>query len=251
MGERDPLANRTDAVGRIGDGVVRMGDIMKNLRDWVDVIFKIVLALAGIAVGYYFSHQKQQNDDIKLIVDLATAAESPRRIMGAAIAKQYYDQKRIPGEVYFAVITYANSSSDQQMQALVNSGAAQASREAPAVQQALARVTDALPIQIYFQIRDEADRGAASVLQRQIEAATTPTGKAIIVPGIEAVRGLQSRSVLKCFRKSECQALGPFLVKLFSDNGVPVELIDQSAQYEKTNRRPNLFEAWFAPGAIR
>src|SRR4051794_3590265 len=34
---------------------------MKEVRDWVDVVFKVVLAVVGIVVGYYFSFQKWQD----------------------------------------------------------------------------------------------------------------------------------------------------------------------------------------------
>src|SRR5262245_35109593 len=119
---------------------------MKDVRDWMDVIFKVLLAVAGIAVGYYFSFQKQQNDDIKLIVDMASAEESAKRIMGASIAEAYFSQKRIPQEVYLAVFSYANNSGDQRLRAVVNAGAAVASKEQPNVRQALTRASQALPV---------------------------------------------------------------------------------------------------------
>ena len=222
---------------------------MKDLRDWVDVMVKVVLALAGVVVGYYFSFQKQQNDDIKLIVDLATAQESEKRIMGASIAQAYFSQKRIPQELYLAVFSYANNSGDQQFQALVNAGATASSKDQPAVRQALTRATEALPVRIYFHIREAGDRDAARNLERQIESSAAPGGGLIVVPGIELVAGVQTKSLLKCFKKAECAALGPPLVKLFGDNGIPIDLSDQSAAHELSGSiRPNHFEAWFAPG---
>jgi hypothetical protein len=220
---------------------------MKDIRDWVDVIFKVVLAVTGVFVGYFFSFQKQQNDDIKLVVDMVTSEQSGKRVMGAAIAQAYFKQKRIPQEVYTSVYLYANVVGDQALRTVVNTDAAATSKEQPKVASALAAVTGSFPLRIYFHIRDEADRPAAARLKTAIESASAPDGKWIIVPGIELVPGKQTKSQLKCFKKAECQSLGPALVQLISANGVPVELSDQSATYEKSaSIRPNHFEAWFA-----
>ena len=222
---------------------------MKDLRDWIDVIFKVVLAVAGVVFGYYFSYQKQQNDDIKLIVELVAAPESAKRIMGASIAQAYFSQNRVPEEFYLAVYSYANNTGDQQLQAVVNSGAAATSKEQPSIRQALAKASSALPVRIYFHIRQPADRDAARTIERIVESSVTPGGSSIVVPGIELIDGTQRKSVLKCFKKAECDPLGTQLVKIFHDNRVPIELSDQSAAYEhSTSLRPNHFEAWFAPG---
>ncbi len=222
---------------------------MKEFRDWLDVLAKVVLAIAGVVVGYYFSFQKQQNDDIKLIVDMATSTESAKRIMGASIAQTYVQQKRIPQDFFVAVFQYANSTDDQHLRDVVNTGAAAASQDQPTLQQALTRASDALPVRIYFHIRQEEDRPAAQTLEKTIEASVTKQGRAIVVPGIERVPGTQAKSVLKCFKKAECDAFGAQLVELFKSENVPIELSDQSAAYENSSSiRPNHFEAWFAPG---
>lgn len=222
---------------------------MKELRDWIDILFKVVLAVIGVIVGYYFSFQKQQNDDIKLIVELATAEDGAKRIMGASIAQSYFQQNRIPEALYLAVYKYANNTHDQQLRAVVNAGAAAASKGQPNLRQALDRAADALPVRIYFHIRKGIDRDAAETLKKTIESSVTPGGGQIIVPGIQLVAGNQTKSLLKCFRKTECDALGKPLVDLFKDNGIPVELSDQSTIYgQSTSIRPNHFEAWFAPG---
>jgi hypothetical protein len=222
---------------------------MKDLRDWVDVAFKVVLAVVGVVVGYYFSFQRQQNEDIKLIVDMTTSGDTAKRLMGASIAKAYFTQKRIPEEVYLAVFGYANNSDDPKLREVVNAGAAAVSKEQPAVRQALIKAADSLPIRIYFHIRDAGDKEVAGELGRNIAAAATSTGNSIIVPGVQLIPGSQSESLLKCFKKAECQALGDMLVKVFGDNGVKLRLSDQSATFEKSDSiRPNHFEAWFASG---
>lgn len=224
---------------------------MKDIREWIDVIAKVILAIFAGVVGYYFSFQKQQNDDIKLIVDMATAEAPQKKILGASIAQEYLNQKRIPEDLYTAIFVYANNIEDKNLQAVVNSGAAQASKENIKVKQALIKASSTLPIRIYFHIRQESDRGLASKMEKMIESYTVPTGNSIIVPGVQLVVGAQSKSLLKCFKKEECNKLGTDLVKLFSENHVSVELSDQSDKYEKSTAiRPNHFEAWFAPGSL-
>ena len=222
---------------------------MKDIRDWVDVAFKVVLAVVGIIVGYYFSFQKQQNEDIKLIVDMTTSTETSKRILGAAITEAYLNQGRIPQAVYVAVFSYANNSDDQKLRTVVNAGASASSTNDENLQKALTQASNSLPIRVFFHIAREEDRGAASAIERNIEGAQTAEGNPIIVPGIEYVRtAVPSKSILKCFRKAECDALGPELLNIFKQNNVTIELSNQSAKYENSTAiRPNHFEAWFAP----
>ena len=223
---------------------------MKDLRDWVDVAFKIVLAGVGVVVGYFFSFQKQQNDDIKLIVELATDKETAKRVMAASIAEAYFRQNRIPEALYVAVFRYANSiSDDKDLQRAVNSAVGAATKDDKSLQNAVTKASSSLPVRIYFHIRQDADRVSAKALGEKIASANIPSGNSIIIPGVELVTGQQSKSTLRCFKKIECQTLGPQLVQAFKDNGSPVELEDLSSRYEaSTSIRPNHFEAWFAPG---
>ena len=81
------------------------------------------------------------------------------------------------------------------------------------------------------------------------ESSAIPGANQFIVPGIELVSGTQPKPILKCFKMTECQTLGPQLVKVFQDNGVPIELSDVSGTYEHSGSiRPNHFEAWFTHG---
>lgn len=225
----------------------RMG--LSEIRDWIDVLFKIALPLAGAVIGYYFSHQKQQNDDIKLIVELATAPESSKRLMGASIASAYQQQKRIPQEIYIAMVSYANNGDDRSLQAAVNSGANNAGNQQPELKKAISNALDALPVRVFFQIREEADRTGAENIRQRLQADSLD-GKAIIVPGIERVPGAQPKSYLKCFRTVECDTLGVKLLEVLRQDGVSIELSNQSSAYEKTTR-PNHFEVWFAPGTFQ
>jgi hypothetical protein len=224
--------------------------VIKELRDWVDVVFKIAIAIAGVIAGYYFAQQKQQNDDIKLIVDMVTATDSSaKHVLGATIAETYSKKRRIPPEFYAAVANYATTSDDPKLRKTVESGTASVQQANPAVLQALRDSGKTLPVRIYFHIRDERDRDAARALQQRIESARTATGGSIIVPGIEFVPGQQAGSELRCFKTAECHALGDGLRRLFEEAGAPVKLNDVSVTYERsTSIRPNHFEAWFAGG---
>ena len=222
--------------------------MLKDLRDWVDVAFKVVLAATGVVVGYFFSFQKQQNEDIRLVVDMATAAEEPKRIMAGSIAKAYYEQNRIPQDFYVAVFDYANRSQDAALTASVNSGVGASAKTSDALRRAVTQATAALPARIYFHIRDEGDRSRAKALQEKI-AGTEPGAQPIIVPGIELVPGQQRSSELRCFKKSECETLGPRLIERFKEAGAAVELRNLSERYETSGTiRPNHFEAWLARG---
>lgn len=225
---------------------------MKEIREWIDVIAKVFLAVVAAFIGYYFSFQKQQNEDIKLVVEMATAQEPTKRLMGASIAQAYFSQNRIPQDVYLAVFSYANNLGDEKLQAVVNSGAAAVSRGDKKVKQALVEAGSALPIRIYFHIRQESDREFAAKLESAIESTVYPTGNSIVVPGIQLLPGTQNKSLLKCFKKEECTSIAPKLVDMFKANNIPIELSDLSAQYEQTTTiRANHFEAWFAPGITR
>lgn len=169
--------------------------------------------------------------------------------MGASIARSYQQQGRIPDEVFVALFSYANNLGDSKLQAVVNADAAAASEEKPAVKQALTQAARALPIRIYFDIRQEGDRLAAETLGKAIASSPLAGGNQLVVPGVELVAGVQKTSLLRCFRKTECEGLGPQIVKLFTDHDVAITLSPQSAFFEKsTAMRPNHFEAWFAPG---
>lgn len=222
---------------------------MKELREWVDVSAKLVLAVVAAIVGYYFSFQKQQNEDIKLVVDMATAEESSKRLMGASIAQSYFKQKRIPQEVYSAVYSYANNLGDQKFQAVVNSGAVQVSKSSNSAQKSISDAGSALPIRIYFHITKESDRKRAAEIEKAIESAISPASNSIVVPGIQYINVSLSKSILKCFDKTECEEVGPKLVAMFEENNVQIKLLNQSEKYKQsTSIRPNHFEAWFASG---
>lgn len=222
---------------------------MKDIRDWLDVIVKIIVAIAAVIVGYHFSLQKQQNDDLKLITDLVTSSEQPKRLLGASLANDYMDQNRLPSGFYSSVLFYANIQSDANFQKIVAKGAVQLSKSDAAVKKALDQTDASLPIRIYFHIRQESDRKNAQKIESWIESSPTPIGNSIIVPGIQLISGTQSKSILKCFKKSECDNIGPKLVSMFKENNVNIELKDLSQQYEKsTSIRPNHFEAWFSSG---
>ena len=217
-----------------------------NFRDWVDIAFKIILALVGIIVGYYFSFEKQQNDDIKLVIDLATDTGKPKRSMGVALAKEYSDQKRIPQSIMLAVYQAINQGQDEQLRNQVNQAVSVLETKDQTLQQAVVKINNTLPLRIYFQIRKESDRNAASNIEHIIQNEIAPDGSTIVIPGIEAVPGSQAESELRCFKEIDCKS-GNQLVDIFLKHKINIRLSDLSKKYETSNAiRPRHYEAWFA-----
>lgn len=224
---------------------------MKDVREWVDIGFKVILALIGAAFGYVFSYQKQQNDDIRLVMEMATSPEEPKRRFSAEVARVYYDQDRIPASIYAAIYSHVNNSNDTVLQAIVNTSVAATSRGDENLRQAVTKATRSLPIRVYFHIRQPSDRATATVIKEKVESTVIEDGS-VTVPGIQYIDGSQSKSILKCFRKDECSTIGPNLVRLFHQSGVELELVDLSQAYENSNAiRPKHFEAWFASLPLR
>lgn len=223
----------------------------EEFRDWIDVIFKIVVAVTGAIVGYYFSFQRQQNEDIRLIVELSTSEREEQRQLGGALAVAFFADERIPEEFFTAVVNSAAIASDKALaQSIVAVAPAPSARgpESSGVQQAIAGARASLPIRIYFHIQQEKDRDAARQLEQTLEAISLE-GVEIIVPGI-ALRSGPPQSQLRCFRKVECDQFGEPLKAIFDQEGWQVALRNLSDQYEgSTSIRPNHFEAWFAPRA--
>ena len=220
---------------------------MKDLRDWVDVGFKITLALAGVVVGYYFSFQRQQNDDIKLIIEMVSSEQPLRRELGWSIAESYKNQDRLPDEVYLAVYKYVSNGQDEKLVRIVRADVAAAVKNDEALQTKVAQVDSGLPVRIYFHIRQEQDRARANELARALETSVTDVG-AIDVPGVELKSSGPDKSELRCFKKAECTDLAPKLLQSFKDSSFgEIELRDLSQRYENSKGiRPKHFEVWFA-----
>jgi hypothetical protein len=220
---------------------------MNNFRDWVDIVFKVVLAVVGVIIGYYFSFEKQQNDDIKLVIDLSTDTGEAKRSMGVAIAEDYVQKKRIPESMLIVIYKYVNQGKDQNLQNQVNQAVSVLEAKDQTLQQAVVKANSTLPVRIYFHIRQEGDRDAAEKIEGIIQKETTKEGSSIVIPGIERVKGSQSESELRCFKKAECESLGEQLVSIFKKHKVNINIIDLSKTYETSNAiRPRHFEAWFA-----
>ncbi|MCB1493047.1 MAG: hypothetical protein KDJ77_14825 [Rhodobiaceae bacterium] len=220
---------------------------MKEIRDWIDVGAKVMLAVVAAMIGYYFSFNKQQNDDIKLIVDMVSDNNAQKRILGAEVAKQYLDDKRIPDAIFVAIYRYANLGEEDGLRNAVNAAASESAKSDTDLGKALIAAEQSLPARVYFHIRSADTRQHYQDVESILSTKILTDGTSIIVPGIELVEGKQSQSELRCFRKSECETYGTELVSLLNDAGAQVALKDLSARYENAqNIRPKHFEAWFA-----
>ena len=76
----------------------------------------------------------------------------------------------------------------------------------------------------------------------------TISSQSVIVPGIQFVDIQKTESEVRCFRKAECQTMGPKIQALLETAGVEAKLVDLSDRYANaSNIRPNHFEVWFGP----
>lgn len=218
---------------------------LKELRDWIDVAFKIVLAGAGIIVGYYFSFQRQQNEDLRLLLDLATDESPAKRLMSNAVATTFFNDQRLSEELYRSYVFYVFQSPNADLRKAVYETAA-----SEGSQSNLRRVVDAaiasVPPRVYFHIGAESDRAAAITARNLLQSTEFPDGSQIIVPGIELRPEPQSRTNLRCFRSYECRDVAPRIIEALNEMNIFVALSDMSGQYENLSSvRPGHFELWF------
>jgi hypothetical protein len=230
---------------------------MEKKVSYFDIGFKLFLAVVAAATAYVFITQRQQNDDVKLVLELATSGEQAKAIAGLALAKVYAEEGRIPAAVYASIITYANVAPDPKVRQAANASAATAVKDNAVIARDVGRAldvlpADAFPARVYFHIAQEGDRDAAKRIETKLEVrgAAIPD-QTVTVPSIEMVGGNRSPSAneLRCFRRAECDNLGKRLEAFFQRNGVAIALKDLSARYEQSSAiRRNHFEVWFATG---
>jgi hypothetical protein len=215
----------------------------------VDIFFKIALAAIAAYVSYQFGAFKQQNDDIKLVVDLAFAKEDRTAVAGVTLASHYFAQKRIPREFYDSVMTSVGKDGNKTLVLAATSSANEIVQNNPEVAQQVATASNALPARVFFQISREVDRAKAKAIEEMLEArAVSPSPQAVFVPGIEFVNTPMRQTEVRCFRKEECDTLGVGLVEFLKENAVPAKLNDMSDTYGKSKKiLPNTFEVWFSP----
>jgi hypothetical protein len=228
---------------------------MDKLVSSIDILFKVALAAIAAYVSYQFGAFKQQNEDIKLVVDLAFAAEPRTATAGIVLAGKYVQQERIPSELYASIVASANSSSNTQLRDTANNGADLLAESAQSgnslAQQATRQVSQALntlPVRVYFQISREVDRPRAREIEDLLQAqGASFSAKSVVVPGIQLINQRQDKTEIRCFKTAECQNVGPKLVEFFKGVGVAAALVDLSGKYgNSADIRPYHFEVWFA-----
>jgi hypothetical protein len=222
---------------------------MDKLVSSVDIVFKIALAVIAAVVSYQFGHFKQQNDDVKLVVELAFAPEPRTATAGVVLASGYAEQGRIPPELYASIVASANSSGNAQLRDTANNGADTVARTNEAVARQVTQALNTLPVRVYFQISREADRARAKRIAEALQAPGSSLGSAsLVVPGIELKAGATTKTEVRCFKEDECTSLGGKLVDALEVFGVNAKLVDLSQRYGKsTSIRPLHFEIWFGP----
>ncbi|MGR9437946.1 hypothetical protein ACU8V1_23505 [Rhizobium leguminosarum] len=219
---------------------------MDKLVSTIDIIFKLVLALVAVYVGYQFNSFKQQNDDAKLLVELAFSTNDRTALAGTVLATAYMKAGRISPELYGAIVVSAGTASDTQLGQIASNGA-QTLAGNRLVAKRVNEALSTLPIRVYFHISREADRQRAKQIEDIMESQSVSlAAQTLKVPGIQFVNRPQPQTEVRCFSSKECNDVGSKIVAFLANNNVPAVLSDLSASYGNSDIRPNHFEVWFA-----
>ena len=227
---------------------------MKGLRDWIDVVFKLLITgMIGFGTWYLTSEKQgleaahtekvQQNDDVRLVVDMLATDDAVHRTMALSIAKAYA-VSRIPAELFEAVNAYV-SSKNNRVEAQQTYAVVAQVQSSIAGTQAVQKANDSLPIRIYIQYQRLEDKAGVEAIRQKLNTQAVGT-KTINVP-IEYVATTISAPVLKCFRQTECDTFGKTVVDKLKLAGAPenLQLQPTLSSENSTTIRPNHFEAWF------
>jgi hypothetical protein len=214
-----------------------------------DVIFKLALAIIAAYLSYQFNAQRQQNEDVKLVIELAFSKEAGSATAGLVLAGQYANTGRIPAELYASIVASANTGSNTALRETANNSVTALSKLNGAVAEQVTETLSTLPVRVYFHISREVDRARAKDIEVMLEdQGRSISSQSVIVPGIQFVDIEKTQSELRCFKKLECETAAPKLLEFLHDVGVEAKLVDLSDRYASaSNIRPNHFEVWFGP----
>jgi hypothetical protein len=227
------------------------------MREVLNTIGTLLIAAATAFGTWWLTSQKteselthtqqdQENNDIRLVVDMVATNDPIHRIMAHAIAKSYAG-KRIPVELFEAVNAYVSTNNTLTQQQQDNAVTSQI-KTSPAATQAVQNAASGLPIRVYIQYQRIDDLNAVEDIRQRLNGQQA-SGKSIIAPPIENVKATIGEPVLKCFRESECSSFGQTLVDKLKESGAPPSLkLQRISGFENSTQiRPNHFEAWFGP----
>jgi len=126
----------------------------------------------------------------------------------------------------------------------------QTGEETAAAVQALAPAAATGRVRLFIHINEEAQREAASRLERALEAASLGSAP-IVVPGIELVPGSGDNS-LRCLKRADCRRAPALLATVNGLLATPeVSVRDLSARFERAaGVAGGTYELWFGPGEI-
>ena len=228
------------------------------MKGFFDIGFKVILGIVAAVVGYQFSYQKQQNEDIQVILDLLSDESSKKRALGIEIASLYnkketyflfFSSQRISDDLFVTFNDYITYNDPEKSNRLsINTKIAVAAESDSALKEK-AKASDALlPARIYFHVARNALKARAREIELNIEGKVLSKNIDIVIPGIEVVSSVPRQSELRCFKEDECEKYGNVLVKLMQEAGTTVKLKNLSKQYPNAKIRPRHFEIWFAEG---
>ncbi len=243
---------------------------MERYISYLDISFKIFLALIAAWSAYLFGYRKQQNEDVRLVTELVSDEKPEKRLIGVRLAGAFVAEGRIPGIVFaHLLLGVAEDASNRGAESPGQSKSAPSSLKAVAtsvlnaaaannsvIQDQVDKANLSLPIRIYMHTANAADRALADALGNRVERLQTDTsiGRPIVVPDTEVIAGYSGKSELRCFKAAECRDVAPRLISLLKAQGATTLAdapVDLSRQYENSNRiRPMHFEVWFPAGAL-
>lgn len=241
---------------------------MEKYVSYIDIGFKIFIALVAAWSAYLFGYRKQQNDDVKLVTELISDERSERRLIGVRLAAAFVAEDRIPSIVFAHILLGVrddasaktaeapdkNMSASSDLKAAATSALNAAAAKNTIIQDQVERANSGLPVRLYMHTTNTGDRALADALGNRVERLQTDAsiGRPIVVPDTEVVASYSGKSELRCFKAAECRDLAPRLISLLKAQGAATLAdapVDLSRQYENSNRiRPMHFEVWFAAG---
>lgn len=243
---------------------------MERYIGYLDIGFKIFLALIAAWSAYLFGYQKQQNEDMKLVTELVSDEKPEKRLIGVRLAGALVAEGRIPGIVFaHLLIGVAEDSSVRNPESTAQGKATSSNLKSVAttilntaaannsiIQDQVNKANSNLPIRIYMHVVNTADRSSADAFGNKIERLQTDSGlgRPIVVPDTEVVANYSGKPELRCFKAAECRDVAPRLISLMKSQGAATlgdAPVDLSRQYENSNRiRPMHFEVWFPAGGV-
>lgn len=201
----------------------------------------IPLTVAGM--GWYYTRWQQNLSDLKTMIDLVTDSTAERRKYGVAMFEYLLKNDKVPVEFVTAQINFANSASDRELLALIETAIQKASLENARVAAAVDEAFGRLPARLFVHVLDDAQRACFTALFDSLKDVDRQN---IAIPAIAKVTWGGEEHELRYFKASDGER-AKSIAALLASVGLTVTLKDLSATWKEAKlARPNTYELWFA-----